>query len=99
MIDKTCKLSKRQFLRISGLTVLCVIASGLVSCSGEQGGDVGKTQEPKCTTCPMRARYDKNPRALISRIWKWHTGWCPGWKSYLASLPESERKKVIEQYR
>jgi hypothetical protein len=22
----------------------------------------------------------------MSRLWKWHTGWCPGWKAYQAHL-------------
>jgi hypothetical protein len=99
MLNDNDTLTKRQFLRVAGLAVLWTIAAGLMSCSGEQGGTVSSTQAPKCATCPMRARYDNNPRALISRIWKWHTGWCPGWKSYLSSLPEDERKKVIERYR
>ena len=41
----------------------------------------------------IRARYDDNPRSLLGRLWKWHTGWCPGWKAYqkeLAAATESE---------
>ena len=36
----------------------------------------------RCETCPMRAKAEANPKAFLSRLWKWHTGWCPGWKSY-----------------
>ncbi len=52
-----------------------------------------------CEKCRLRARYDRNPRSILARIWKWHTGWCPGWKSYLRSLTEQERKRVMEHYR
>jgi hypothetical protein len=45
-----------------------------------------KMAEPKCETCPMRLKAEKNPKALMSRLWKWHTSWCPGWKAYQKSL-------------
>jgi len=34
----------------------------------------------------MKAKAEKDPKALISRIWKWHTTWCPGWKAYQKEL-------------
>ena len=52
-----------------------------------------------CEKCRLRAKYDRNPRSIIGRIWKWHIGWCPGWKSYMRSLPQEERDKVAERYR
>ena len=51
-----------------------------------------------CEQCQFRARYDRNPRSLLGRLWKWHTGWCPGWKAYLKSLPEDERRRVRQAY-
>ena len=39
-----------------------------------------------CETCPMRAKAEANPEKLLSRLWRWHTGWCPGWKAYQAHL-------------
>ena len=51
-----------------------------------------------CDNCKFRAKYDKNPRSILGRIWKWHIGWCPGWKAYLKSLSDDERKKLTEQY-
>ncbi len=50
-----------------------------------------------CTTCGMRARYEKNPRSLLGRLWHWHTRWCPGWKKYMGSLPEEEREELREK--
>lgn len=52
-----------------------------------------------CEKCSFRAKYDNNPKSILGRLWKWHIGWCPGWKSHLKSLPEDVRRKVIEQYR
>ena len=36
----------------------------------------------KCETCSMRMKAEKNPNALLSRIWRWHTGWYPEYKKY-----------------
>ncbi len=55
-------------------------------------------KKEKCSNCTLRARYDKNPNAILSRIWKWHISWCPGWKSYLRSLPENERNVIMKRY-
>jgi len=41
---------------------------------------------PTCENCPIRRRAEKKPNSLIAKIWKWHTGWCPGWKAYQKSL-------------
>lgn len=54
--------------------------------------------EPKCTSCPWRAKYDENPRSLLGRLWKFHTRFCPGWKGYLKSLSEEERRSVLDRY-
>ena len=41
-----------------------------------------------CETCSMRKKAEDNPKRLMSRLWRWHTGWCPGWKAYQAHLAE-----------
>lgn len=51
-----------------------------------------------CEKCKFRAKYDKNPRSIMGRIWKWHIGWCPGWKAYLQSLSNKKRKELMDQY-
>ncbi|MBR6105866.1 MAG: hypothetical protein IKP81_12520 [Paludibacteraceae bacterium] len=56
------------------------------------------TNTKPCANCKLRARYDKNPKSLIGRFWRWHIGFCPGWKGYMASLDEEERKAVCEKY-
>jgi hypothetical protein len=42
----------------------------------------------KCEDCPMRKRAEEKPNSLLSKIWRWHTGWCPGWKEYQKALAE-----------
>lgn len=54
--------------------------------------------EHNCANCKMRARYDQKPKSLLGRFWRWHIGWCPGWKKYYQSLPENEKKGVTSQY-
>ena len=51
-----------------------------------------------CENCTWHAKYDKNPRSLLGRIWKWHIRWCPGWKAHLRSLPDDQREEVIKKY-
>ncbi len=53
----------------------------------------------RCEKCAFRARYDNNPRSLLGRLWRWHIGFCPGWKRYYASLPESEKDRLAQKYR
>lgn len=47
--------------------------------------------ESKCETCGMRIRAEKNPDALLSKIWRWHTKWCPGWKKYQQELAKQQQ--------
>ena len=45
----------------------------------------------RCEECPSRKKAEANPRAFMSRLWKWHTGWCPGWRSYQKYLKEQQK--------
>ena len=51
-----------------------------------------------CEHCKFRATYDRRPKSLLGRLWRWHAGWCPGFKSYLLSLPDLERRRVARAY-
>lgn len=42
--------------------------------------------ESNCHTCGLRARAEAKPTSLVARLWRWHTGWCPGWKAYVKEL-------------
>ena len=52
-----------------------------------------------CEKCKFRAKYDNNPKSLLGRIWRWHAGWCPGWKKFITSLPDEERRELAQRYR
>jgi len=43
-----------------------------------------------CDKCPMRKMAEKRPDGLLAKLWRWHTGWCPGWKAYQRSLAKEE---------
>jgi len=51
-----------------------------------------------CATCSFRARHDKSPTSFLGRVWRWHVNFCPGWKSYMKSLPDDEKKALVEKY-
>lgn len=51
-----------------------------------------------CENCTLRAKYDKNPRSLLGRFWRWHIRFCPGWKKYFRSLPEEKQESLIQHY-
>ena len=95
MEDRGKKVTRMEYLRLSGAGIIAGIAvlSGGMSCSG---GDTGKKA---CADCPARKNYDRDPASLSGRLWKWHIKFCPGWKGYIGSLPEQERKMIEEKYR
>lgn len=55
-------------------------------------------QKHNCINCGFREKYDKAPKSLLGRLWRFHANWCPGWKSYMNSLEENERKVLAEKY-
>jgi hypothetical protein len=44
-----------------------------------------------CETCAARMKAEQNPNAFMSKLWRWHTGWCPGWKAYQKHLAEQAK--------
>jgi hypothetical protein len=44
-----------------------------------------------CESCTLRQKAEANPKTLMARLWRWHTGWCPGWKAYQAHLAQQGR--------
>lgn len=51
-----------------------------------------------CETCSMRAKYDAKPKSFAGRFWRWHINFCPGWKKYVVSLNESDKKEISGKY-
>ena len=56
-------------------------------------------EKHSCEGCGFRARYEKNPKSLLGRVWRWHAGWCPGFRKYITSLPDPERIDLARRYR
>jgi len=54
--------------------------------------------QASCETCAIRAKYDKNPKSLIGRFWRWHINFCPGWKKYFNSLDEIKKADLSDKY-
>ena len=52
-----------------------------------------KASEMGCATCGLRERAEKNPKGILSRIWKWHTYICPGWKAYQKALAAEQQQQ------
>jgi hypothetical protein len=55
-------------------------------------------EKHQCSACPIRAKYDRNPRSLIGRFWRWHINFGPGWKKYYASLGGDEQEALRQKY-
>jgi hypothetical protein len=54
--------------------------------------------EPGCANCAWRVRYDERPKSLLGRLWRFHANFCPGWKAFMKSLPEEEKRAFVEKY-
>ena len=46
----------------------------------------------------MRAKHDADPTSLVGRFWRWHINFCPGWKAYFNSLPDSGKEEIRKKY-
>ena len=55
-------------------------------------------KEHDCAKCNFRAKYDNGPKTILGRLWRWHAGWCPGWKQYMESLPDDQRIEIATKY-
>ena len=54
--------------------------------------------EHGCADCGFRKKYDDNPRSFLGKVWRWHAGWCPGWRKFMESMPEDERREWARRY-
>jgi len=52
-----------------------------------------------CDNCKFRAKYDKDPKSFLGRIWRWHINFCPGWKQYYKYLPNDKKVELIKRYK
>ncbi len=54
--------------------------------------------EYPCANCKLRAHYDKNPKSLLGRFWRWHINFCPGFRGYFTSRDEETKAQIREKY-
>ena len=43
---------------------------------------MAETKTHPCETCKIRQDAEAHPNTWKARLWRWHTKFCPGWKSY-----------------
>ncbi len=43
-----------------------------------------------CEACFLKRYAERKPDSWLARLWRWHTGWCPGWKAYQRKLAETK---------
>jgi len=53
-----------------------------------------KAEEMSCATCGIRQKAEANPGSFWSRLWTWHTGWCPRWKQYQKALAQTDEEVI-----
>ncbi|HSM55814.1 MAG TPA: hypothetical protein VK879_06620 [Candidatus Sulfomarinibacteraceae bacterium] len=90
------EISRRSFIQAtgSGLVVSLLAACGAEAPTAEgepttaEDGAASQSTEKTfaCATCKTRMKAEENPRSVSARLWRWHTGWCPGWKEYQTYL-------------
>ncbi len=56
------------------------------------------TKTYPCENCKLRAKYEKAPKSLAGRFWRWHINFCPGWKAYFNSLDNEAKQALREKY-
>lgn len=47
----------------------------------------------KCENCKSRARAEQKPNSFAGILWRWHTRWCPEWKTYQKELTGKSKDK------
>lgn len=52
---------------------------------------MAETKKFPCETCALRRKAEQNPTKWWAKLWRWHTGWCPGWKAYQRHLAETQQ--------
>jgi len=49
---------------------------------------------PLCDKCILRKYVEREPHSWLARLWRWHTGWCPGWRAYQKRLANLEKTQA-----
>ena len=59
---------------------------------------MSNTKNYPCETCKLRVHYDRNPKSLTGRVWRWHINFCPGWKEYFTHQEPETQAGLRERY-
>jgi len=51
-----------------------------------------------CANCKLRESYDKNPKSLKGRFWRWHINFCPGFKMFFTNQSEEVQMDLRKKY-
>jgi len=54
------------------------------------------SMKQNCENCKLRAHYEKNPKSVLGRFWRWHINFCPGWKAYFTRGTYFKLLKVVQ---
>lgn len=57
-----------------------------------------EAKKHNCEQCPMRAKYDQNPKSFGARVWRWHINFCPGWKGFFLDQTPEKQAELRKQY-
>jgi hypothetical protein len=57
-----------------------------------------KKMKYPCEKCVLRAQYEKNPKSLVGRFWRWQINFCPSWRGYFKSLPPEKQQELRKRY-
>lgn len=56
------------------------------------------SMKQNCENCKLRAHYEKNPKSILGRFWRWHINFCPGWKAYFTSQSDEKKAELRDKY-
>ena len=51
-----------------------------------------------CENCKLRAHYDKNPKSFLSKFWRRHINFCPGFKAFFTHQDDAVKVVLREKY-
>jgi len=43
-----------------------------------------------CSKCKLRQYAERKPDSFITKLWRWHAGWCPVSKVYERNLAKQQ---------
>ena len=57
-----------------------------------------KMIKSRCASCRLCLYPEKKPNSIVSRIWRWHTSWCPLEKAYEKKIIQTKHNFVQKSH-